>query len=81
MSLLDRSILRDLSIAPAVGPIELPLYARFRPESRVVGGVLRTRSVPRDVSERELFAVLLQLTDFRQFRRYHNMKIIKCINC
>jgi len=69
MSQLDNSILRDLSIIPAVGPIELPLYARFRPESRIISGIPRTRSVPRDISERELFAVLLQLSDFRQFRR------------
>ncbi len=66
MSQLDYSILRDLGVKPVPGPIELPLYARFRPE--VISGT-NVRSVQVDISRQELFAVLLQLTDMRHFRR------------
>lgn len=69
MSQLDNSVIIDLSLNPVPGPIELPLYARYRPETRIISGVPRTRSVARDVSQQELFAVLLQLTDMRRFRR------------
>jgi hypothetical protein len=70
MSRLDPTLLRDLGVLPARGPVELPLYARFRPEVVTFSGRSFTRSVPRDVSSQELSSVLLRLTDFRHFTRY-----------
>jgi len=75
MSQLSNSILRDLGIDPVSGPIELPLYARFRPEA-VISGPANVRSVQVDISKQELFAVLLQLTDMRHFRRFSAHKKI-----
>ncbi len=69
MARLSNSILRDLGVDPVYVPIELPLYSRFRPESSFQSGIIRTRSVVQDLSKQELTAVLLQLTDFRHFRR------------
>ncbi len=76
MSQLDNSVLRDLGIYPVPGPIEIPLYARFRPE--VIGpGPANVRSVQVDLSKQELFAVLLQLTDMRHFRRLEIKQVKK----
>jgi len=77
MSQLDPTLIRDLGLLPTRGPIEIPLYARFRPEVVVASGHTYTRSVPRDVSSQELTSVLLRLTDFRHFTRYLKGKEIK----
>jgi len=70
MARLSASVLRDLGVDPVYVPVELPLYSRFRHETVFVSGVPRTRSVLQDLSKQELTAVVLQLTDFRHFRRY-----------
>ncbi len=69
MARLSNSVLKDLGVDPADVPVELPLYSRFRVETSVRSGTIRTRSVVQDLSKQELTAVLLQLTDFRHFRR------------
>ncbi len=69
MAKLNVTTLRDIGIDQAHVPVELPLYSRFRTEVTIQSGVVRCRSVPQDLSRQELTAVLLQLTDFRHFRR------------
>ncbi len=82
MAQLSVSILRDLGIDPAQYPVELPLYTLYRTITTSHAGVPRTRSVPQDLSKQELTAVLLQLTDFRHFRRYmkYNSSTIWMLN-
>ncbi len=69
MAQLSITTLRDIGIDQVNPPVELPLYSRFRTEFTRQGGVVRCRSVPQDLSKQELTAVLLQLNDFRHFRR------------
>ncbi len=70
MARFNITTLKDIGIEQSDQPVEIPLYSRFRTEKFTLNsGVTGFRSVPQDISKQELTAVLLQLTDFKHFRR------------
>ena len=70
MSVIDVDVLRAMGVRPTGLRVPIPLYMRTRLEERQVGGVKVVRTVQHELSYQQICALLLEIPDFYQFRRY-----------
>ena len=77
MSVIDVGVLRAMGVRPTGLRVPIPLYMRTTLVDVRSGGVAISRSVQHDMSYQQIAALLLEVPDFYQFRKYVYFVVFK----